>query len=112
LRECPIIRIFGKTVIEQRLQLAVLEVTRLPVIAFIGLHRRNVEFVVNDASERVTEERQRRRFGLFLISRDEQPRIPGGQYSGERVLPRERALGRQCATARQNHLDRALRRGN
>src|SRR6202011_4385862 len=79
LRERAVARVLGLARTQQRLELALAEVARRPVLALVGAHRGDVQLVVDDARERVAEERQRRRVLAMTIRGQQQARVSGGQ---------------------------------
>ncbi len=58
---------------------------RLPILALVGAHCGSVQFVVDDASKRVTEQRKRRGIRLALVCRQQQTRVAGWKHDRKRV---------------------------
>jgi len=91
--------------------LAVFEITRLPIVTLVGLHRRNVEFIVDHAGIAIPEERQRGCIGPLLIGGQQEARVAGGQECPQsRAFPEDFAVGEQRHAAGQHRRHGAGRR--
>ena len=86
---------------------------RLPIFAFVGLHCGNVELVVDDAGERVAEQRQGGAPRSLRIRGHEQTRVSGGQHRRRaRYAATPGRASVSGAAARKNHRHGAGRRRN